>query len=78
MVNSGDDRVTDISRIARAAGTFLFLLIGWKLDGQGQPKIPHDHGTINEALAASAEAFTDLPDRFELVNGGDGSQKIFP
>jgi hypothetical protein len=39
------------------------------LDGQGQPKIPHDHGTINEALAASAEAFTDLPDRFELVNG---------
>jgi len=44
----------------------LFLLIGWELDGGGQPNNPHKsgHGTIKEALAASAEAFTDLPDRF--------------
>jgi hypothetical protein len=76
-VNSGDDRVTDISRMARAAGTFLFLLIGWELDGHGQPNIPHTNGTINEALAASAEAFTGVPDKFELVHG-DPSIKLFP
>jgi hypothetical protein len=77
--NSGTDRVTDISRMARAAGTFLFLLIGWELDGRGQPNDAHKsgHGTINEALAASAEAFTDLTDRFELVHG-DGSIKLIP
>jgi hypothetical protein len=77
--NSGADRVTDISRMARAAGTFLFLLIGWEMDGQTQPNNPHKsgHGTINEALAASAEAFTDIPDRFELVHG-DGSIKLIP
>jgi hypothetical protein len=77
--HSGADRVTDISRMARAAGTFLFLLIGWEMDGNTQPNNPHKggHGTINEALAASAEAFTDLPDRFELVHG-DGSIKLFP
>jgi hypothetical protein len=79
VANSGADRVTDISRMARAAGTFLFLLIGWELDGHEQPNDPHKggHGTIDEALAASASAFTDLPDRFELVNG-DGSKKLFP
>jgi hypothetical protein len=79
VANSGADRVTDISRMARAAGTFLFLLIGWELDGQGQPNNPHTngHGTISEALAASAEAFTDIPDRFELVHG-DPSIKLFP
>ena len=77
--NSGADRTTDISRMARAAGTFLFLLIGWELDGRGQPNDAHKsgHGTINEALAASAEAFTDLTDRFELVHG-DGSIKLIP
>jgi hypothetical protein len=77
--NSGADRVTDISRMARAAGTFLFLLIGWEMDGNTQPNNPHKggHGTINEALAASAEAFTDIPDRFELVHG-DGSIKLIP
>ena len=77
--NSGADRVTDISRMARAAADFLFLLIGWELDGQGQPNDPHKggHGTIDEALAASAEAFTDIPDRFELVHG-DPSIKLFP
>ena len=79
VANSGADRVTDISRMARAAGTFLFLLIGWELDGGGQPNNPHKsgHGTIMEALAASAEAFTDLPDRFELVHGND-SIKLIP
>ena len=77
--NSGADRMTDISRMARAAGTFLFLLIGWELDGRGQPDDTHKsgHSTINEALAASAEAFTDLTDRFELVHG-DGSIKLIP
>jgi hypothetical protein len=77
--NSGADRMTDISRMARAAGTFLFLLIGWEMDGNTQPNNPHKggHGTINEALAASAEAFTDLTDRFELVHG-DGSIKLIP
>jgi hypothetical protein len=35
------------------------------------------NGTIKEALAASAEAFTDLPDRFELVHGND-SIKLIP
>jgi hypothetical protein len=78
-VNSGANRGTDISRMARAAADFLFLLIGWELDGQGQPNDPHKggHGTIDEALAASAEAFTDIPDRFELVHG-DGSIKLIP
>jgi hypothetical protein len=77
--NSGTDRVTDISRMARAAGTFLALLVGWELDGRGEPNDPHKsgHGTINQALAASAEAFTDLTDRFELVHG-DGSIKLIP
>ena len=77
--NSGVDRVTDISRMARAAGIFLFLLIGWEMDGHTQPNNPHTggHGTIDEALAASAEAFTDIPDRFELVHG-DGSIKLIP
>jgi hypothetical protein len=77
--NSGADRLTDISRMARAAGTFLFLLIGLELDGGGQPNNPHKsgHGTIDEALAASAEAFTGIADRFELVHG-DGSIKLIP
>jgi hypothetical protein len=35
------------------------------------------NGTIKEALAASAEAFTDLQDRFELVDGND-SIKLIP
>jgi len=83
-VNSGEDRVTDISRMARAAGTILFLLIGWKLNEAGQPTIPHKHSdgmighaTIGEAVTASAEAFTGIPDRFELVHG-DPSIKLFP
>ena len=78
-INSGADRVTDISRMARAVGTFLFLLIGWEMDGRTEPNNPHKsgHGSINEALAASAEAFTDMPDRFELVHG-DGSIKLIP
>ena len=47
--------------------------------GHGEPNDAHKsgHGTIDEALAASAEAFTDLPDRFELVNG-DPLVQIFP
>jgi len=77
--NSGADRVTDISRMARAAGTFLFLLIGWEMDGQTQPNNPHKtgHGTINEALAASAAEFKGMEDHFELVHG-NGSTKLFP
>jgi hypothetical protein len=79
VANSGDDRMTDISRMARAAGTFLFLLIGWELNKGGQPNNPHKtgHGTIGEALAASAEAFTGVQDHFELVHG-DPSIKLFP
>jgi hypothetical protein len=80
VTNSKKNRVTDISRMARGAGTFLFLLIGWELTKAGQPDNSHKsgHGTINEALAASAEAFgTDTPDRFELVHG-DGSIKLIP
>jgi hypothetical protein len=77
--NSGSDRKTDISRMTRGAGTFLFLLAGWELDSGAQPNNRHKsgRGTIDEALAASAEAFTDIPDRFELVHG-DGSMKLFP
>jgi hypothetical protein len=65
--------------MATAVGTFLFLLIGWERDGQGQPNDPRKggHSTINEALAASAAEFKDLNDRFELVHG-DGSIKLFP
>ena len=71
--------MTDISRMARAAGTFLFLLIGWEIDGHTQPNNQHDggHGAISEALVASAEAFTGIPDQFELVHG-DGSIKLIP
>ena len=45
----------------------------------GQPNNPHKggHGTINEALAASAAEFKGMEDRFELVHG-DGSIKLFP
>jgi hypothetical protein len=77
VANSGKNRETIIGRMARAAGTFLFLLVGWELDGNGEPNNPHKsgHGTISEALAASAEAFTDVEDRFELVHG-DGSIKL--
>jgi hypothetical protein len=78
-INSGPDRVTDLSRMARGAGILLFVLSGWDLDGQGQPNTKHKggRGTINEGLEASAEAFTSLPDRFELVHG-DGPTKPFP
>jgi hypothetical protein len=78
-VNSGADRVSDISTMARAACTLLFLLGGWELAGTArQPTDPHQggYGTINEALEASAEAFSDVSDRFELVHG-DGSIKLF-
>jgi hypothetical protein len=77
--NSGANRVTLIPRMANAVGTFLFLLIGWERDGQGQPNDPHKggHATINEALAASAAEFKGMDDRFELVHG-DGSIKLFP
>jgi hypothetical protein len=39
-----------ICRMARAAGTFLFLLIGWELDGQGQPNNPHTNAQGGEGL----------------------------
>jgi len=79
VTNSGTDRVTLIPRMANAVATFLFLLIGWERDGQEQPNQPHQggHGTINEALAASAAEFKGMDDRFELVHG-DGSIKLFP
>jgi hypothetical protein len=79
VTNSGTDRVTLIPRMANAVATFLFLLIGWERDRQEQPNNPHkgDHGTIDEALAASAAEFKDMDDRFELVHG-DGSIKLFP
>jgi hypothetical protein len=79
VTNSGNDKLTLIDRMATAAATFLFLLIGWEIDAQRQPNTPHKngHGTINEALAASAAAFTGMDDRFELVHG-DGSIKLFP
>jgi hypothetical protein len=35
------------------------------------------HGTINEALAASAAEFKGMEDHFELVHG-NGSTKLFP
>jgi hypothetical protein len=65
--------------MANAVGSFLFLLIGWERDGQEQPNNPHKggHGTINEALAASAAEFKGMEDRFELVHG-DPSIKFFP
>jgi hypothetical protein len=79
VTNSGANRVTLIPRMANAVGSFLFLLIGWERDGQEQPNNPHKggHGTINEALAASAAEFKGMEDRFELVHGND-SIKIFP
>ncbi len=79
VTNSGNDRVTLIPRMANAVATFLFLLIGWERDGQEQPNNPHKggHGTIAEALAASAAEFKDMDDRFELVHG-DGSIKLIP
>jgi hypothetical protein len=59
--------------------SFLFLLIGWERDTGEQPNKTHKraHGTINEALAASAAEFQDMDDRFELAHG-DGSIKLFP
>jgi hypothetical protein len=79
VTNSGTDRVTLIPRMANAVATFLFLLIGWERDQEEQPNNPHKggHGTINEALAASAAEFKDMDDRFELAHG-DGSIKLFP
>jgi hypothetical protein len=79
VTNSGTDRVTLIPRMANAVATFLFLLIGWERDGQEQPNNPHKggHGSISEALAASAAEFKEMDDRFELVHG-DGSIKLFP
>jgi hypothetical protein len=79
VTNSGSDRVTLIPRMANAVATFLFLLIGWERDKASQPNNPHKggHGTIDEALAASAVEFKDMDDRFELVHG-DGSIKLIP
>jgi hypothetical protein len=44
---------------AHALGAFFFLLLGFELDSSEQPKIARKSGraTINEALAASTEAF---------------------
>ena len=59
--------------------------LGWERDTKEQPNKTHKggHGTINEALEATAKEFkgTDesqaVGDRFELVHG-DGSIKLFP
>jgi hypothetical protein len=77
-INSGPDRVTDVSRLARGAGILLFVLFGWAFDPHGTPntKRKGGFGTINEAIEASREAFDTLPDRYELVHG-DGSIKLF-
>jgi hypothetical protein len=83
VANSGSDHETWLDHMARAAAIVLFLLIGWEMEDR-QPKKRHTdvngkpaRGTINEAVAASAAAFTDIPDRFELAHG-DGSIKLFP
>jgi hypothetical protein len=78
-INSGPDRVTDVSRLARGAGILLFVLFGWDFDAHGTPntKRKGGYGTINEGVEASAEAFDTLPDRYELVHG-DGTISLFP
>jgi hypothetical protein len=65
--------------MANAVATFLFLLIGWERDKPEQPNTPRKggHGTIDEALVASAAEFQDMDDRFELAHG-DRSIKLFP
>jgi hypothetical protein len=78
-INSGPDRVTDVSRMARGAGIILFVMFGWEFDPHGTPntKRKGGFGTINEGIEASKEAFDTLPDRYELVRG-DGTLKLFP
>jgi hypothetical protein len=79
--NSGANRKTLIPAMADAVGIFLFLLIGWELDGRNQPDDPHKggHATINDALDATVPVFKQLSldDRFELVHG-DGSTILIP
>jgi hypothetical protein len=79
--NSGANRKTLIPAMADAVAIFLFLLIGWELDGRKQPNDPHKggHATINDALDATVPVFKQLSmdDRFELVHG-DGSIILIP
>jgi hypothetical protein len=79
--NSGANRKTLIPAMADAVAIFLFLLIGWELDGRKQPDDPHKggHATINDALDATVPVFKNLSidDRFELVHG-DGSIILIP
>lgn len=77
---SGDNLKTWSFDWAHALGAFLLVLLGFEVDGSGQPTPrKKGRGTINEALDASAEAFKGqkTTDRFKLVNG-DGSRIIFP
>ena len=78
---SGADKMTNTTHWAQALGAFFFLLIGLEIDSNGQPSIKRKagHATINDALAASADAFkaAGTGDRFELANG-DGTIVLFP
>ncbi|MGA8658073.1 MAG: hypothetical protein WB586_18170, partial [Chthoniobacterales bacterium] len=63
---------------AHALGAFFFLLLGFELDKDDQPTIKRKKGraTIDEALAATANAFKGTNDSFKLVHG-DGSTQLF-
>ncbi len=81
VTNSGADKMTNTTHWAQALGAFFFLLIGLEIDSKGQPSMKRKagHATINDALAASADAFkaAGTGDRFELANG-DGTIVLFP
>jgi hypothetical protein len=81
VTNSGADEETDHLALVDAVAVFLFLLIGWEMDGRGQPNDPHKggHATIDEALSAANVVLkaSQIDDQFELING-NGSIKLFP
>lgn len=80
VTDSGKDLKTWSTHWANALGAFLFTLIGYELDKNRQPQVRKGgHGTIAEALAASAKTFDDVgtKDRFKLVHG-DGATTVFP
>ena len=76
--DSGPDRETNTIEWAHALGAFFFLLLGFELDKDDQPTIKRKKGraTIDEALAATANAFKGTNDSFKLVHG-DGSTQLF-
>jgi hypothetical protein len=80
VTNSGVNLVTWSANWGIALQHFLLLLIGYEIDGAGQPVArKKGRATISEALEAANAAFKKFSttDRCELAHG-EGSMVVFP